>query len=73
MLRKFLVSSALACVLVAPAQADVHCRDSRGYMKSCPQRDHLVWHPEWGAYGYWGYGACWRWDFGADRWAYVCR
>ena len=39
---------------------------------ACHHRDHYVWHPEWGAYGLWGYGACWRWDFGTDRWVNIC-
>jgi hypothetical protein len=69
MLRKLAIIGALGAALAFPAEASAGCRHRSS---GCPPRDHYVWHPEWGAYGLWGYGACWRWDFRADRWVYIC-
>jgi hypothetical protein len=73
MLRKFVILVLLAAaVFVSPAQGAEYCHRHRRHVADCRPRDHLVWHPEWGAYGIWGYGACWRWDFPAGRWVYIC-
>ncbi|MFY9626919.1 MAG: hypothetical protein WAK03_02035 [Methylocystis sp.] len=71
MLRRLAMLCALAAALAFPGEASAGCRYGR-YWSACHHRDHYVWHPEWGAYGLWGYGACWRWDFGTDRWVNIC-
>ncbi|QGM45620.1 hypothetical protein [Methylocystis heyeri] len=72
MLRRFAVLLAFAGALGVATQADAGCRHGRRRVADCRPHDRLVWHPELGAYTYWGWGACWNWDFRKGGWVYIC-
>jgi hypothetical protein len=75
MLRKLVLSAAVAAAIAAPtaALAGGHGHHMPGWHGGGVRwHGHPYWHRGW--YGPWGYGggSCWRWDPYAGGWVWVC-